>query len=90
MHQYESVEEIFQELRENGHKAMTMDDFNGCIVGVGSRCGQMDLVVYDEQKIIDQLVSEGMTHGEAVEYFEFNIAGAWVGDGTPIIMRKLA
>ena len=28
-----------------------------------------------------------MTHEEAVEYFDFNIIGAWMGDQTPILME---
>ena len=28
-----------------------------------------------------------MSHEEAIEYFDFNIVGAWVGDETPIFVQ---
>ena len=31
-------------------------------------------------------MADGMVWDEAVEFFDFNIAGAWVGDNTPVIM----
>ena len=61
--------------------------FDEAILGRGSRCGQPDIAVYDTEKIIDILVKQGMSHEEAVEYFDFNIVGAWMGDQTPIFMQ---
>ena len=29
-----------------------------------------------------------MTYEEAVEYFEFNVIGAWVGEQTPMFLTK--
>jgi hypothetical protein len=31
---------------------------------------------------------DGMTHEEAIEFFDFNIAGAYVGEYTPIYMYE--
>ena len=61
--------------------------FDEAILGRGSRCGQPDVAVYDTEKIINILVKQGMSHEEAVEYFDFNIVGAWMGDQTPIFMQ---
>jgi hypothetical protein len=61
--------------------------FDEAIIGRGSRCGQPDVAVYDTEKIINILVKQGMSHEEAVEYFDFNIVGAWMGDQTPIFMQ---
>jgi len=38
--------------------------------------------------VLDKLVEGGMTHEEAVEWFEFNQIGAWVGDKTPCFIEK--
>jgi hypothetical protein len=57
------------------------DGFDDCIVGVCERAGQRFLV-YDKDKVLDQL-SRDMGYVAAVEYFDFNIAGGWVGDSTP-------
>lgn len=46
-------------------------------------------VVYDQNKIIDTLMAEHkMTDEEAQEFFDFNIAGSYVGQQTPIYIQK--
>jgi|TARA_R110000787_G_scaffold1871_2_gene7899 hypothetical protein len=65
------------------------DGFEECLVGVGSRCGQPDIAVYDQEKCIQVLMSQGMGHEEALEYFDFNVLGAWVGEETPIFVSEI-
>ena len=60
------------------------DGFDGAILGLGRRCSQPDLLVYDVDKCIDILMKDGMTDEEAMEYFDFNVKDAWVGEKTPI------
>ena len=63
---------------------MVINGYDEAIIGVARRCGQPDLIAYDLEKIIEILVKrDGMSYEEAVEYFEFNIEGAWMGDNTP-------
>ena len=63
------------------------DGFDKCLIGFGRRCGKPDIAVYDQEKCIDFLVErDGMTHGEAIEFFEFNVVGSWVGEETPIFV----
>jgi hypothetical protein len=45
-------------------------------------------VIYSKQKIITQLMGD-MSGEEAMEYFDFNIAGAYMGDSTPLFMEDL-
>lgn len=46
------------------------------------------VAVYDYDKVIGILVTrDGMTFEEADEFFEFNIAGAYVGVQTPIYVK---
>ena len=33
-------------------------------------------------------MKDGMTDEVAMEYFEFNVVGAWVGGGTPIFLYR--
>ena len=64
------------------------DGLDEAIIGIGSRCGQEDLIIYDIDKVIWILMQrDGMTDEEAVEFFEFNIQGSWQGEETPIWMR---
>lgn len=65
-------------------EALVADGFDDAIVGIGERCSQPTVVVYDAEKCIEILVDQGLTYEEAVEHFEFNVAGAWVGEETPI------
>lgn len=63
--------------------------FDEAILGVVERCGKEPYIVYSEEKLIEILESQGMDHEEAVEYFEFNMAGAWMGEGTPGFVSDL-
>jgi len=65
------------------------DGYNSAIMGIVQRCGQDPVILYDTDKIIQILVyDDGMSEDEAIEYFEFNILGAWVGDETPAFFSK--
>ena len=65
------------------------DGFDETIIGVGSRYGQADIIAYDVNKCIKILMDQGMTDEEAMEFFEFNVVGAWVGEETPIFVREM-
>jgi|TARA_R110000824_G_scaffold287536_1_gene475622 hypothetical protein len=70
--------------------AMTADGFDDAIIGIGSRCGQPDLLVYDVDTALDILMDrDGMDYEQAQEYFSFNVEGAWVGEGTPIWLHRI-
>jgi len=65
-------------------------EFDAAILGVAERIGMSPIVAYDTAKIIDILCErDGMEGDEAAEYFEFNIAGAYVGDRTPIFIARI-
>ena len=65
------------------------DGFDDAIIGVVQRMGEL-AICYDEDKVIDILMErDEMTYEEAVEYFYFNVAGAWVGESTPFFLQKM-
>jgi hypothetical protein len=64
------------------------DGFDDCFMGVGFSFGRHGVLVYDETKVIENLVKQGMTEEEAYEYYEYNILGACLGDNMPIFMRQ--
>ena len=66
---------------------MTEAEFDEAIIGVAERIGMEAVVAYDTDKIIE-ILSRDMTEEEAVEYFDFNIIGAYVGERTPIYIKK--
>lgn len=61
------------------------DGYDDAIIGVWD-----GVVVYDMGHIIWMLQEEsGMSNEEAVEFFDFNIAGAYMGEKTPIYVDVL-
>ena len=48
---------------------------------------QSQRIIYDYEKMIEVLMQD-MTQDEAMEYFDFNILGAYVGEYTPIYLNK--
>jgi len=62
------------------------DGFDYAIIGVDEQNGR---IVYDIDEVINTLIMEGMEVDEAIEYYEYNIAGAYVGEKTPVFMRKI-
>jgi hypothetical protein len=76
---------MFDDLIAENPDALTMDGFDDAYLGTIRRCGQPTLACYSYNKCIAVLVSGGMSHEEALEYFEFNCVGAWVGPNTPCI-----
>ena len=76
---------IREELSEEFEGLLFADGFDDAILGVAERIGMEAVVAYSTPKIIE-ILSRDMTEDEAVEYFEFNILGAYVGERTPIFV----
>jgi len=67
-------------------EAILWTGLNEAVIGYAYRCGQPPVALYDRERCIEVLMASGpSTREEAEEYFEFNVAGAWVGDLTPLI-----
>jgi hypothetical protein len=63
-----------------------LDGFDDAIIGVD----EVNIkIIYDIDEIINILMREEMTVGEAFEYYDYNIAGAYLGEKTPVFMRKI-
>jgi hypothetical protein len=60
------------------------DGFDDCVIGFDSSDVYNIRLIYSVSKIIEKLVSEGATEIDAIEHFEYNIAGGYVGEKTPI------
>ena len=70
--------------------ALTMDGYDDCAIGILERYGMESIVIYDKEKIIEKLMNEGIpTYEEALEFYEYNQLGAWLGDMTPGFLIKL-
>ena len=75
----ESIVEYYDNLGEEILKADGLDE---AVIGIEYSSGRL---VYSKQKIIDILMSDGETSMEdALEHYDYNIAGGYVGELTPI------
>ena len=62
---------------------LTMPEYEDALVGMCLQFGRPGVALYDYTKVIANLMSTGMSYEDAVEFFDFNIIGAWVGEYTP-------
>jgi len=71
-------------------EAPIFDDFDDAIIGLSFQApGRPPAVVYSFDKLIAVLIDQGLSLEEATEYVDANMAGAWIGDATPIIVREV-
>jgi capsule polysaccharide modification protein KpsS len=63
------------------------DGFDDALVGYIERAGMPSIACYDKDKCIE-ILAKDMTYEEAIEYFYFNTAGAYVGENTPCFLTR--
>lgn len=75
-------EEKIKDIRELNEEAIVLPDFHDALIGYVRMFDQL-IALYHEEKCIDALIKHGMTFDDAVEYFEYNIIGSYLGDYSP-------
>lgn len=64
------------------------DGFDDCILGYDYNLNENIRLIYSVKAILYKLVTEeNMTEIDAIEHFEYNIGGGYVGEQTPIWCR---
>ena len=80
-------EEIEAWLEPLGRETLFAEGFDMAIIGI-TEVNEGYKVCYDIGRILELLVIEhDMGEEEAIEYFDFNIGGAYVGPLTPIFVQ---
>lgn len=80
-------EDTKEYIAQHNDEALFADGFDEALIGVGVVFNR-SLAAYDMRKCIDILVErDGMSEEEAVEYFEFNVTGSYVGENTPVFVE---
>ncbi len=74
---------------EHNEEALFADGHDDALIGVATRYGMPPVAAYDYEKVIEELMKDGMDRDAAEEFFDFNIIGAWVGENTPVFVRLL-
>jgi len=63
---------------------VTVDGYDDAILGIDSKSLR---VIYDADEMVEILMeTENMEEDEALEYLDYNVFNAWIGDQTPIYM----
>jgi hypothetical protein len=57
------------------------DGFDKAVIGIDQHSMRL---IYSVSKCLEILQEEDMTELEAIEYFDYNVSGAYVGEKTPI------
>ena len=66
--------------------AKTADGFEKALLGFGYQFNT-PVAVYSRDRCLHVLMErDGMSREDALEYFDFNVAGAWVGEGMPVFL----
>jgi len=74
------------------------DPYDKGFLGVGFQQYKGPVAIYDREKCVDSLAEEfekasfadadSDPYSDAVEWFDYNTAGSWVGEKTPIIIAR--
>jgi len=71
---------------------LKIDGFDSAAIGtscIWRDSTRVDVLVYSGDEIVEILMErDGMEMSEAIEYIEFNIEGAYMGEKTPVIVWK--
>jgi hypothetical protein len=95
-----------EQIAEVNEEALFADGLEDALIGYVSRYGQPPLALYDRDKCIEIFMRDANCHADvpcaegeeceecyldAVEHFDFNVIGAWMGENTPAyatLLRK--
>jgi len=82
----ELIDYCIKKAMGDDEKILLADGLENAFMGVG-RQFHHPVAIYSYKKVIKILMRSKMSHEEAVEYFDYNIAGAFIGDQTPVFLQ---
>jgi hypothetical protein len=87
----EQIAAFIEERGLDEYEILLADGFDDAFMGLVERAGSSQPVAcYDRDRCIEILMEQGIgDYTDAVEYFDFNVIGAYVGDGTPYFMTRM-
>ena len=82
--------QINEYLESIGESTLLADGFDEALIGFSQRMNEPMLAVYSYEKMVQVLMdNDDLSYDDAVEYVDFNVVGAWVGEQTPIIVMPI-
>lgn len=83
------VDDLADQLEEPLLRIDPPEVYDAAVIGYTHYKGT-PVLVYDADLVIAQMMKhDGASYEEAVEWHEFNTFDAWLGDGTPIFLRRM-
>ena len=77
---------VMEFIKEND--CLIADGLDDAIIGISAGINPQGMcVVYDYDKCVEIFVKEGMSYTEAIEWMEFNVVNAYVGENTPVFVH---
>ena len=83
-------------IADYNEEALLADGFDEAVIGMWERFGNTPVVAYDRDKCIEILMDEFAQDTDddeeedlstrAIEYFDYNVMGAYVGEFTPVFL----
>jgi hypothetical protein len=84
-------EEIKAYLEDANPDALLADGLDAALIGVVRKPCQGEVALYHEARCIEIFMEDlDLDYTGAVEYFEFNVVGAYVGVNTPVFLTVSA
>ena len=84
---------ILEVLTNENPEAIIYDDMDEALIGIyrGDLARQsmqeVPIAVYSYVKFVEIYIKrDGMTEEEAIEFFDFNVRGAYIGESQPLII----
>ena len=73
---------VMDKISEINPEALYPSGLERAIIGIVERSGQEPLILLDKRLCIE-ILTEDKSEEDAIEYFDYNVIGAWMGNGTP-------
>ena len=78
---------IKEDIADINPDALLADGLDEAIIGVGNQFTNTPVVVYDYDKCIEIFMRDNdWDYEDAMDWMQFNVIGAYMGEGTPIFM----
>ena len=88
--QFDMVSYLEEHYNHDLDKILLADGFEEAFMGVVESFGTAPKACYNLEQCLDILMArDNMTYDEAVEYLEFNVTQAYVGEHTPAFLNVM-
>ena len=79
-----AVKNNLQFVKDNYPDVLIADGFDDAIIGIAERYGMNPVVLYNKNKCLNIMQTrDGMSEEDAIDFFYYNIVGAYMGEYTP-------